>query len=315
MPVAAAGATGPRRCGQPDGARGASAGRSALVGLGCVGSPSRRRSTCHHATAPRPPPRRQARPVGAPGGTSALATSAARGVSVGRVRQWRPVGGPGLGAQCLAGWPRRERGESGIAASACRDSACARPVRQSVGPGRASRARRAVHSRRAASRPSLPSPRRRSPRRRSGPGPSNRGARNRRASRRRSRSEPEVSLRPADGCACPGRPHLHRPARPAHARASRPRVASASPSRSSTVSARTLSPRGLSPHGLSPDGLSPHGLSRAGRGQAGRRLDQQPSSSAERTSWQGQAMTGPLARPPAEPERQVPFWLRPMRRK
>jgi TrbL/VirB6 plasmid conjugal transfer protein len=42
---------------------------------------------------------------------------------------------------------------------------------------------------------------------------------------------------------------------------------------------------------------------------------QQSSSAAERTSWQGQAMTGPLARPSAEPDRQVPFWLRPMRRK
>jgi len=31
--------------------------------------------------------------------------------------------------------------------------------------------------------------------------------------------------------------------------------------------------------------------------------------------WQGQAMSGPLARTPAEPTRNVPFWLRPMRRK
>jgi hypothetical protein len=31
--------------------------------------------------------------------------------------------------------------------------------------------------------------------------------------------------------------------------------------------------------------------------------------------WEGEAMSGPLARPPAEADRPVPFWLRPMRRK
>jgi hypothetical protein len=53
----------------------------------------------------------------------------------------------------------------------------------------------------------------------------------------------------------------------------------------------------------------------SGRAQPGWAEAESQSSSAERTSWQGQSMTGPLGRPPAEPERQVPFWLRPMRRK
>jgi len=57
------------------------------------------------------------------------------------------------------------------------------------------------------------------------------------------------------------------------------------------------------------------GQSQSGRAQSGRAEADQQSSSTERSSWQGQAMPGPLARPPAEPERQVPFWLRPMRRK
>ena len=39
---------------------------------------------------------------------------------------------------------------------------------------------------------------------------------------------------------------------------------------------------------------------------------QQGSPAGQAESWQGQAMTGPLARPPAEPDRQVPFWLRPI---
>jgi hypothetical protein len=55
-----------------------------------------------------------------------------------------------------------------------------------------------------------------------------------------------------------------------------------------------------------------NGQSSAARNESG----QQASSPGQAAPpWQGQAMTGPLARPPAEPDRQVPFWLRPMRRK
>jgi hypothetical protein len=50
------------------------------------------------------------------------------------------------------------------------------------------------------------------------------------------------------------------------------------------------------------------GQSRTGSGQPG-------SSPGQAVPWQGQEMSGPLARPLAESDRQVPFWLRPMRRK
>jgi len=39
------------------------------------------------------------------------------------------------------------------------------------------------------------------------------------------------------------------------------------------------------------------------------------AASEQPVPWQGQPMRGPLAPPPAEPTRNVPFWLRPMRRK
>jgi hypothetical protein len=53
------------------------------------------------------------------------------------------------------------------------------------------------------------------------------------------------------------------------------------------------------------------GLSSSGRGAPDRRAatPRQPSS------WQGQQLSGPLARRADEPERLVPFWLRPVRRK
>jgi hypothetical protein len=50
------------------------------------------------------------------------------------------------------------------------------------------------------------------------------------------------------------------------------------------------------------------GQSRTGSGQQG-------SSPGQAAPWQGEPMTGPLSRPPAEPDSQVPFWLRPIRRK
>ena len=50
-----------------------------------------------------------------------------------------------------------------------------------------------------------------------------------------------------------------------------------------------------------------------GQPQAG--SGQQGSSPGQAAPWQGQPMTGPLAGPPAGPDRQVPFWLRPIRRK
>jgi hypothetical protein len=50
------------------------------------------------------------------------------------------------------------------------------------------------------------------------------------------------------------------------------------------------------------------GGSRTGPGQQG-------SSPGGDAPWQGQPLTGPVARPPAEPHSQVPFWLRPIRRK
>jgi hypothetical protein len=47
----------------------------------------------------------------------------------------------------------------------------------------------------------------------------------------------------------------------------------------------------------------------ARQSQRGRAAPEQP------VPWQGQVMSGPLARTPPEPTRNVPFWLRPMRRK
>ena len=51
---------------------------------------------------------------------------------------------------------------------------------------------------------------------------------------------------------------------------------------------------------------SPSGANRAESGSAA------PEQSGQ---WQGQPMTGPLANPPGETERPVPFWLRSIRRK
>jgi hypothetical protein len=53
------------------------------------------------------------------------------------------------------------------------------------------------------------------------------------------------------------------------------------------------------------------GQSGTGRGGSDRRA----ATSSQPGSWQGQPMSGPLARRPDEPERLVPFWLRPVRRK
>jgi hypothetical protein len=54
---------------------------------------------------------------------------------------------------------------------------------------------------------------------------------------------------------------------------------------------------------------APRGQSATGRAESGTPADDQP------VPWQGQAMTGPLARRADEPERSVPFWLRPVRRR
>jgi hypothetical protein len=70
-----------------------------------------------------------------------------------------------------------------------------------------------------------------------------------------------------------------------------------------------------------PDGRQGQAAGRPGQSRDGGRpapgdSGQQSSSPSQATPpWQGQGMTGPLARPPAEPDRQVPFWLRPIRRK
>jgi hypothetical protein len=56
----------------------------------------------------------------------------------------------------------------------------------------------------------------------------------------------------------------------------------------------------------------------AGGGQSGgarTESGQQGAPPGQAESWQGQPMTGPLAPSRAEPDRQVPFWLRPIRRK
>ena len=81
------------------------------------------------------------------------------------------------------------------------------------------------------------------------------------------------------------------------------RSAGAAPQRSRPTAQRAERPPGGS------QGEARHtGQARAGSGQPG-------SSPGQAAPWQGQPMTGPLARPPAEPDRQVPFWLRPIRRK
>jgi hypothetical protein len=59
-------------------------------------------------------------------------------------------------------------------------------------------------------------------------------------------------------------------------------------------------------------GKSPSGGS---AGPARAEPGQQGSVPGQSVPWQGQPMSGPLARPAAEPARPVPFWLRPMRRK
>ena len=51
------------------------------------------------------------------------------------------------------------------------------------------------------------------------------------------------------------------------------------------------------------------GQSATGRAESAKPADGQP------VPWQGQAMTAPLARRADEPERPVPFWLRPVRRR
>ncbi|HEY7323819.1 MAG TPA: type IV secretion system protein [Streptosporangiaceae bacterium] len=53
------------------------------------------------------------------------------------------------------------------------------------------------------------------------------------------------------------------------------------------------------------------GQSAAGRPQS----DRSEPAAGPPALWQGQRMTGPLARQPELPERPVPFWLRPMRRR
>ena len=53
------------------------------------------------------------------------------------------------------------------------------------------------------------------------------------------------------------------------------------------------------------------GQSGAGRSQP----DRPVPAAGQRGPWQGQPMRGPLARPADQPERPVPFWLRPVRRK
>jgi hypothetical protein len=80
--------------------------------------------------------------------------------------------------------------------------------------------------------------------------------------------------------------------------------------RRSAGAAPTGQPGGRQPGGS--QGRPPaNGQSGAARTQSG----EQGSSPGQAAQWQGQAMTGPLARPPAEPDRQVPFWLRPIRRR
>ncbi|MGH3300864.1 MAG: hypothetical protein ACRDOK_04095, partial [Streptosporangiaceae bacterium] len=53
------------------------------------------------------------------------------------------------------------------------------------------------------------------------------------------------------------------------------------------------------------------GQSGTARGESGQRA----AASGKPGPWQGQPMSGPLARRPDEPEQRMPFWLRPVRRK
>ncbi|MFZ0045750.1 MAG: hypothetical protein WAL16_07940, partial [Streptosporangiaceae bacterium] len=67
-------------------------------------------------------------------------------------------------------------------------------------------------------------------------------------------------------------------------------------------------PAGL-PLGGGRQGQAPRGPSGANGAESG------SAAAGQSGQWQGQPVTGPLASPPGETERPVPFWLRSIRRK
>jgi hypothetical protein len=115
-----------------------------------------------------------------------------------------------------------------------------------------------------------------------------------------------------------GRLRMRRPDAAAAGRPANPRQSQPPAPRGQSQPAHSppaQSPPARSQPARSQPAQSPPAQAQSGRAHRDRAEAGPQSSSAERTSWQGQPMTGPLGRPPAEPERQVPFWLRPMRRK
>ena len=100
-----------------------------------------------------------------------------------------------------------------------------------------------------------------------------------------------------------------------------PRPAAGQPGRGEPSQARRVraapgpAPAGSGRQAREAVGGSPRQTAR-GQSGAGRRQPDRPAPAAgQRVPWQGQPMRGPLARPADQPDRPVPFWLRPVRRK
>jgi hypothetical protein len=306
MPVAAAGAGG------QDGA----GGRMALAARARSGAASAASSVSATAAAEAPPlnlPSRNgsgpaagaatdtARGLSGSDGVSALVNSAARAAS--------GSGGPGASAlsadrgSARGTWPAG-RGVSGASQESLRQPAgppprLASPPLVRPTPSQQSRSQSAGGE----PAPLQPSASQRAP--------SPRARAQRAPSQRAQPQQPPREQAP--------QPQRARGQSPAAGRLRVRRSAASAPARpASTWQSQPASARRSQPseRGQSQTAQSQPAQGQAGRARSGRAdADKQQTSSGERTSWQGQAMTGPLARPSAEPERQVPFWLRPMRRK